>query len=127
MAGLDEFVRRLRELFPSEVYPRELYELVLPPVDIYEDPAGLVVEVDLPGFSKDEISVSVSGRTLNIRAKKRSESARSYLVRQRPLSLSRSVTLPYPVDTSAEISSKYEAGTLTVTLPVKGVRTVKIE
>lgn len=124
---MEEFARRLRELFPTRLYPRELYEALLPPVDIYDDPAGLVVEVDLPGFGKEEISVSVSGRTLNVRARRRPKSTVGYHVSQRPLTLSRSITLPYEVDTSKEIVSKYEAGTLTLILPVKGVRTVKIE
>ncbi|MEM0271564.1 MAG: archaeal heat shock protein Hsp14 [Thermoprotei archaeon] len=126
MVGLEELSKRLANVFPTQVYPKELYELLLPPVDVYDDPSGLIVEVDLAGFKKEDVSVSVSGRMLSIRAHRELGDARSYHVRQRPVSLNRTVTLPYAVDTSVEIAARYENGTLVLTLPVKGVRTVKI-
>jgi HSP20 family protein len=126
MVGLEEITHRLAELFPAQVYPKEIYETLLPPVDVYDDPSGLVVEVDLAGFRKEEVNISVSGRNLTIRALRESKGAHSYHVRQRPTSLSRTITLPYAVDTSTEIVAKYENGTLILTLPLKGVRPVKI-
>jgi len=127
MVGLEEITHRLAELFPAQAYPKEVYEAILPPVDVYEDSSGLVVEVDLAGFKKEEVSVNVSGRSLTIRAIRRSKGAQSYHMRQRPTTLNRNITLPYVVDTSTEIVAKYENGTLILTLPLKNVRPVKIE
>jgi HSP20 family molecular chaperone IbpA len=39
---------------------------MLPPVDIYEDATGITVKADLPGVSKDRLSVQVDKDTLTI-------------------------------------------------------------
>ncbi|WP_295386921.1 Hsp20/alpha crystallin family protein [uncultured Thiodictyon sp.] len=39
---------------------------MLPPVDIFEDPAGLTLKADLPGVSKERLSVAVDQNTLTI-------------------------------------------------------------
>ncbi len=38
----------------------------LPPVDIYEDDTGITLKADLPGVSKDRLSVQVDKDTLTI-------------------------------------------------------------
>lgn len=38
----------------------------MPPVDIYEDEAGFTVVADLPGVSKEQLAVRVSGDSLVI-------------------------------------------------------------
>jgi HSP20 family protein len=38
----------------------------LPPVDIVEDEDGITVKADLPGVSKDNLSIRVDGDTLSI-------------------------------------------------------------
>jgi len=37
-----------------------------PPVDIVEDAEGIVVTVDMPGVSKDHVSIGVEGDTLTL-------------------------------------------------------------
>ena len=39
---------------------------LVPPVDIWEDAEGIVVKADLPGVSRDGLSVGVEGETLTI-------------------------------------------------------------
>lgn len=39
---------------------------LLPPVDIVEDENGITVKADLPGVSKDNLSIRVDGDTLTI-------------------------------------------------------------
>jgi HSP20 family molecular chaperone IbpA len=39
---------------------------MLPPVDIYEDATGITLKADLPGVSKDRLSVQVDKDTLTI-------------------------------------------------------------
>jgi len=40
--------------------------VVLPPVDVYEDKAGITVVVDMPGVGRDGLAISVDGETLSI-------------------------------------------------------------
>ena len=37
-----------------------------PPVDIYEDDRALTLKADLPGVSRDQLSINVEGRTLTL-------------------------------------------------------------
>ena len=39
---------------------------LVPAVDIWEDTEGIVLEADLPGVSKDTLSVGVDGETLTV-------------------------------------------------------------
>lgn len=39
---------------------------LLPPVDIFEDPVGITLKADLPGVSKERLSVQVDRNTLTI-------------------------------------------------------------
>jgi len=38
---------------------REFYEFVLPPVDMHLSEEGLTIVVDMPGFTKKEINLSL--------------------------------------------------------------------
>jgi HSP20 family protein len=56
-----------REVLPSGQRQRsEAASTLLPPVDIYEDEAGFTVVADLPGVSKEQLAVRVSGDSLVI-------------------------------------------------------------
>jgi HSP20 family protein len=46
--------------------PRAPQAALLPPVDIYEDAEGIVLKADLPGVSRDRLSVQVDKDTLVI-------------------------------------------------------------
>jgi HSP20 family protein len=46
--------------------PRAAQAALLPPVDIYEDAEGIVLKADLPGVSRDRLSVQVDKDTLVI-------------------------------------------------------------
>ena len=39
---------------------------LLPPVDVFEDAAGITLYADLPGVSKDRLNLHVDGETLTI-------------------------------------------------------------
>jgi len=49
---------------------REFYEFVLPPIDMHLTDKNLKVIIDIPGFSKKDIELSLSGDILSIKAKK---------------------------------------------------------
>jgi HSP20 family protein len=117
---------RLNRLF-GELYGRRGEEDVWtggdwsPPVDIFEtDTQDLVLQVDLPGVSREAIDVRVEDTTLTIRAeRKRRADIRDeqYHRRERSFgSFGRSFTLPATVD-SGRIRAEYRDGVLTVILP----------
>jgi HSP20 family protein len=63
----DDASSEAREVVPSRQRQRtEATATVLPPVDIYEDEAGFTVVADLPGVSKEQLVVRVSGDSLVI-------------------------------------------------------------
>ena len=91
-------------------------------VDMADHPDEIVVTADLPGFSKEDIDVRLADNTLRIAARKEESTKtggeqENYIRRERAKrSMSRSVTLPEPVDEEG-VSAKYTNGVLTVTLP----------
>ncbi|WP_148416021.1 archaeal heat shock protein Hsp14 [Haloferax sp. KTX1] len=89
-------------------------------LDVVDDDEAVEVVADLPGFEKDDLDVSVSGRRLTIAAD-REESSEvdddQYVRRERSQrSVSRTITLPTEVARD-EVSASYKNGVLTVTLP----------
>lgn len=110
-----EDVERLFERFP-----RSVDAVVGPRLDVMEGDDELVVVADLPGFETDDIDVSVSGRTLTLRAEREAETERedgAWLRRERSSSsVRRSVDLPAAVDVD-DATATYTNGVLTVTLP----------
>jgi HSP20 family protein len=91
-------------------------------VDVAETDDAVVVTADLPGFDREDIDVSVSGRALTLRADHAHDDwtetpSGSYVRRERRHeSVSRSVTLPVAV-VADDASATYRNGVLSVTLP----------
>jgi HSP20 family molecular chaperone IbpA len=99
---------------------REFYEFVLPPVDMYLDNEKLTLLIDLPGFLKKDIKLSLDGNVLSIQACKEitNEKNHNIICNQRPNIIDKKIRLP--IDLGDEVSSaKYEDGVLTITIPVK--------
>jgi HSP20 family protein len=90
-----------------------------PDVDVVDADDELVVFVDLPGRTVDDIEVSLAeSRTLTVSAGSREEDVDGrYVQQERPgESVSRSVDLPAAVD-EAETEASYDRGVLRVELP----------
>ena len=89
-------------------------------VDVAEHDDAVVVTVDLPGYEKSDIGISVSGDVLTVSADREASADRedgTYVRRERRTeSARRSVTLPVEVDEEAA-SATYRNGVLSVTLP----------
>jgi HSP20 family protein len=92
---------------------------LVPPVDIWEDAEGIVVKADLPGVSRDGLSVGVEGETLTIEgtvslgepAKLRDVYAEVRVARYR-----RSFVLGRDLDTE-KIAASLENGVLQLRIP----------
>ncbi|GGC53729.1 Hsp20/alpha crystallin family protein [Haloferax sulfurifontis] len=89
-------------------------------IDVTDHDGEIVVTVDLPGYEKEDIALSVANRTLTVEATRELDEERSegeYLRRERRHeSARRTIRLPETVDEDGA-SASYHNGVLTVTLP----------
>ena len=72
-------------------------------------------------------TITLARNALVIQGTRKMEQKGTTILNQRPESVFKRVSLPYDVDPAAELSAKYLNGVLTVRVPVKGVRTVKLD
>jgi HSP20 family protein len=109
---------------------RDVYEMILPAVDMFEDGSDLVIILDMAGFQKEDIKTRLSEHFLTVSAKREKveKDGMSYW-EQRPLNVRKKIPLPVKVAVGEddEIKAKYDNGVLTVRLPMKGVGKVTVE
>ena len=100
---------------------REFYEFVLPPVDMIEEKDNLIIKIDIPGFSKKEIKLSIHGNVLSINAKKDETITGTIIWKQRPDIIDKKIKLPMRIKEGEEQvnSAKYADGVLTITIPIE--------
>lgn len=102
---------------------REFYEFVLPPVDMYLDNDKLTLLIDLAGFTKKDIKLSIDGNILSIKASKEvsDEKNHNMICNQRPDVIDKKIRLPIDLREGEEgvSSAKYENGVLTITILMK--------
>ena len=101
---------------------REFYEFVLPPVDMHLDDSKLTVVIDIPGFKKEDIKLTITENILSINAEKSKDekSNDTIICNQRPSIIDKKIRLPIYVKEGEEkvTSAKYSNGVLTLTFPV---------
>ncbi len=106
----------------------------VPPVDIYEtEQHDVVLRVELPDMTREDIEVTVENTTLTLRGtRKLPEGIRKDQYRRIERTygtFSRSFTLPASVDAS-KVVAEYKNGVLTVRLPFREdakPRTINVE
>ncbi|MBI4517871.1 MAG: Hsp20/alpha crystallin family protein [Deltaproteobacteria bacterium] len=107
-------------LGPERWWPSRALRMQVPAVDVYEDKDAVVVKADLPGMSKDEIEVSLTGSALTLKGEKRKaeeikdhdyyRSERSYGA------FSRTLALPADIK-SDQVTASFKDGVLEIRLP----------
>ena len=99
---------------------REFFEFVLPPIDLHEENDNLIVTVDIPGFDKNDIKVSINGNVLSINAEKKDNKNGRTIMKQRPRIINKKMRLPIIVKEGEEKvnSAKYVDGVLTIEIPI---------
>jgi len=99
---------------------REFFEFVLPPIDLHEENDSLIVTVDIPGFDKNDIKVSMNGNVLSINAEKKDNKNGRTIMKQRPRVIDKKMRLPITVKEGEEKvnSAKYADGVLTIEIPI---------
>ena len=111
---------------------REFYEFVLPPIDMHLTDENLKVLIDIPGFVKEDIKLTLCGNILSIKAKKimNEEDSKTLISNQRPNLINKKIRLPIEIKEGEEKieSAKYENGVLVLILPVtKKSKNITIE
>lgn len=90
-------------------------------LDIYQDEDKYIVELEVPGLNKEDISLDYKGDILSIKAEHKfedSEEDKNYFYQSRSFhSINRQIRFP-DVD-AAKISAAYENGVLKIVLPSK--------
>ena len=99
---------------------REFFEFVLPPIDLHEENDNLIVTVDIPGFDKSDIKVSMNVNVLSINAEKKDVANGRIIMKQRPRVIDKKMRLPITVKEGEEKvnSAKYVDGVLTIEIPI---------
>jgi len=116
---LDELTR---QVFGDEL-PSRNQSLFAPATDVYiEDDKQMTVEAHLPGFSEDDVNVSVNEGVMEIRAerqeKEEDKKKRRYVRRESAMSFYRSIRLPSQAEES-KIDAHMDNGLLKVVVPFK--------
>ena len=111
---------------------REFYEFVLPPLDMHLTDDNLKVVIDIPGFSKKDIKLTLCGDILSIKAKKvmDEKDSKTLISNQRPNMINKKIRLPIEIKEGEEKieSAKYEDGVLVLVIPVtKKSKNITIE
>lgn len=91
-----------------------------PPVDIHENPEGLVITADLPGVNKEDVSVEIKDNLLTLRGLRETDANVAddqYLRRERCAgSFHRAFNLQFPVRPDA-IHASFKNGVLEIFIP----------
>lgn len=119
------FSQLVNELFDQFSVPAfRSFSGSLPAANVAEDDTQFSLELSAPGFTKEEIGLSVNEDVLTISGEKKSETkeeTKKYSRREfTQQSFQRSFTLPENVD-QEKIGAKFENGILLVNLPKKEV------
>ena len=111
---------------------REFYEFVLPAIDMHLTDKNLKVVIDIPGFLKKNIELSLSGVILSIKAEKimDEKDSKTLISNQRPNKINKKIRLPIEIKEGEEKigSAKYKDGVLVLVIPVtKKSKNISIE
>lgn len=133
IADLHNYREALRQMLeggwvlPRDLMPSAMNAVVIP-VDLLDNGPEIVVKASLPGVKPEDVSISVLGDTLTIKATVSDEDdfsikGATYLRRERRVSaFVRSLSLPLPVE-AERADARFKNGVLTLTLPkVESVR-----
>ena len=106
---------------------KEILSFLYPPVTMYEDAGEMVIEADLPGFSKKDVTVRLEKNALTISAERKLEAKGVVYMDQRPEKFTKRIRLPLEVDEDVNFKAKLLNGVLTIRFPAKGVKTIEVE
>lgn len=113
MTELDKLIRAM--VVPDMLHVHVPEELKVPSMraDVIETDTGYKIKLDVPGFTKDEISIKVHNGNLIVKAKKEETSEENAVVKERHTELSRVFSLKDKIDVSS-ITAELDNGVLII-------------
>ena len=102
-----------------------------PPVDVYEDQDSIVIKIDLPGMSQEDIDIELNNDNLTIKGERKfgdDEHREKYVRIERQYGMfQRTFTIGIPVE-SDKVKAKFRNGILELMLPKsEGVKPKKVQ
>jgi HSP20 family protein len=97
----------------------------IPPVDVTEDPEGYSIDVEVPGYDKNDVDLKIENHSITIKTSdefnKKVENDKSeydYLINETHLNriFKRSFSLPKDID-EAQIKAQFANGVLGIRIP----------
>jgi HSP20 family protein len=119
-----EFENAIKEFerYVTDVFAAPSTTKLYPSIDVYEKDGKLNFEIEVPGFKKDDIKVTLDNNVLTIQGEKRFEKTEKdkkyYLSERVEGAFTRSFNLGDDVLTDT-IEANYENGVLTITMQKK--------
>jgi HSP20 family molecular chaperone IbpA len=111
-------------------WSQEFYAFVMPAIDMYEQGGDLVVEIDLPGFKKEDVKIRIiDGNILAISAKrKQEEHAGAVYYVHRPTQIDKRIELPISTKEGEKVVGKasYLDGVITLRIPIPKTSVIPI-
>lgn len=123
--------RMLENIYSLPESHEHIYGEWTPPIDMLEDKDDIIIRVDLPGLSVEQIDLSIVEDTLAISGERVREQGREdenfHVLERQHGRFARKIKLPTQVN-SDEAKATYKNGVLTVRLPkIKEVKSSEIE
>ena len=91
----------------------------VPAVDVYEDEHKVILKLEIPGVSQEDVDIRVENNTLTVRGERKFEKEEKeenfHRIERRYGSFARSFTLPNTLDTE-NVQANYEHGVLKIEL-----------
>ena len=119
--SLTEMHNEMDRLFGRSLrYQGGMEAVFSPAIDVAVEKDNVIVKADLPGLTKDDVSVSLQDNCLTIKGEKKQETEKkdaNYFLSERVHgSFTRVIELPVAVN-AARIDARFTDGVLQVTLP----------
>ena len=110
-AGLEEMRKEMNRAFETAFAPA---------LDVLEEKDGFLVKIDLPGLSKDDVSVTIQDNFLTVKGERKhdveTKEANFYHRERVHGTFARTLELPTRVD-AGKVAANFRDGVLHVTLP----------
>jgi HSP20 family protein len=115
MAGLDDFINR----FFEDSFSGDVRQSYMPLADIHEDGKSYIITMDIPGYTRKDLKISLEKNVLTIQGEKEMEKRDEkdvYHLRERQRgSFSRSFRMPEDID-EGKISARVNEGVLSISV-----------
>lgn len=119
MFNLVPYQRRFPRFMLRDFFNDDFLGLTTVKADVYEDGDNLIIEAELPGFTKEEVKVQITENQLTISARRdegKEEKTETYFRRER--SVNQACRTFIIEDLEAEkVQAQFENGVLKLTLP----------